>query len=47
MLLEAQKTVWAASNGISRSFDMFLPIVKVKKSAIGNRIPNIMAGGRM
>jgi hypothetical protein len=46
MLLEAQNTVCAASSGMSFSFGISLPIVNVKKRAIGNRIPNIKAGGR-
>jgi len=47
ILLEAQKTVCAASKGMSLSLGISLPIVNVKKRATGNRIPNIKAGGRM
>jgi hypothetical protein len=46
ILLADQNTVCAERTGTSLSGDMFRPTVKVKKSATGNNIPNIRAGGR-
>ena len=42
---EAKKSVWETRIGICVTKGRFLPIEKDRKSANGNRIPNIIAGG--
>jgi hypothetical protein len=42
---EAKKSVWETRIGICVANGTFLPIEKDRKSANGNMIPNIIAGG--